>query len=225
VEGSKIDLRQADAILKHRPDIIMFEMPRGKNDIGTIFNKFSCEKKPLKRVNEIIKKLELSAKKYPYALSDVAVWDNIKKLWTEGKDVKIYNIDSPDEIRREFHLFQDPGYPAVRKDPVFWAYLYLRDSHIAKNIKWVLDNYTDKNDPLVAVFLQSIHWKHATFLITNPTNGEIWKYYFGRFPKLTPGMLEELISKKSKVLARHWKKEMNQRCGIFEKTKRREENY
>lgn len=209
VEGDKIDLRQADTILKYCPDIIMFEMPAGKNGPDTVFNKYPCGKKPLKKVDEIIQKLEISAKKYPYAFSDVAVWNNIKKLWAEGKDVKIFNIDSPDEIRREFHLFQNPGYPAVRKDPVFWAYLYLRDSYMTENIKLALDNYSGKKDPIIAIFLQSIHWKHAEFLLKNPTPAEIWKYYFGRFPKLTSKILEEMILRKSKVLAQYWKKETN----------------
>jgi len=76
---------------------------------------------------------------------------------------------------------------------------------MAENIKKVLKNYSDKTEPVVAVFLQSIHWKHVQFLMKDPTFPEIWKYYFHRFPKLTEKTLEELFSKKGKLLAEVWK--------------------
>lgn len=205
VEGDKIDSRQAVAVLKHRPDIILFELPAGKHGPDTVFNKYPCDKKPLKKVGEIIKKLNDAAKKYPYAESDVLVWENIKKLWGDGVNTQIYNIDVPDELRRQNFLFETDGYPACRKDPVFWAYLFVRDNHMARNIEIILSQYSEKKNPTVAVFLQSIHWKHVEFLLKNPTSAEIWKYYFGRFRKLTPETLEELVSKRSKVLARYWK--------------------
>jgi len=80
IEGDTIDIRQTRAILKYRPDIIIFEMPAGKNGPGTIFNRYTCDKKPLKKVHEIIKNLKISAQKFPYAASDINVWENIKKL-------------------------------------------------------------------------------------------------------------------------------------------------
>lgn len=206
VEGDKIDPRQATAVLKYRPDIIMFELPGGKNGPDTIFNKCPCEKKPIEKVDEIIKKLNCVAKKYPYAKSDVLVWENIKKLWSDGINTQVYNIDVPDELRRKNSLFEIDGYPACRKDPVFWAYLFVRDNHMARNIEMILNSYSEKNNPTIAVFLQSIHWKHVEFLLKNPTPAETWKYYFGRFRKLTPETLEELISKRSKVLGRYWQK-------------------
>lgn len=130
VEGDKADLRQAEAVLKHRPDIIIFEMPQGGNrGPGTIFNRYSCANKPIEKVDEIIKRLKIASKKYPYAASDIAVWENIKKLWGEGVNTLIYNVDAPDRMRREFSLFTKRGYPAVRKERLFWAYLYLRDTY------------------------------------------------------------------------------------------------
>lgn len=204
VEGDKIDPRQATAVLKYRPDIILFELPEGKNGPDTIFNKYPCEKKPIKKVSEIIKKLNGAAKKYPYAKSDVFVWENIKKLWADGVNTQIYNIDVSDELRRQNSLFEIDGYPACRKDPVFWAYLFVRDFHMARNIQEILARYSEKENPVVAVFLQSIHWKHAVFLLGKPSKKEIWKYYFGRFSKLTPETFLGLVSKRSKVLARYW---------------------
>lgn len=204
VEGDKIDLRQATAVLKYRPDIILFELPEGENGPDTIFNKYPCEKKPIKKVGEIIKKLNGVAKKYPYAKSDVFVWENIKKLWADGINTQIYNIDTPDALRRQSSLFEIGGYPACRKDPLFWAYLFVRDNTMAKNAQEILNRYSGKQNPVVLVFLQSIHWKHVVFLLGKPSQKEIWKYYFGRFSKLTPEMLLELVSKRSELLARYW---------------------
>ncbi len=206
VEGDKIDSRQAEAVLKYRPDVILFELPAGKNGPDTVFNKYPCEKKPLKKVDEIIKKLHDAAKKYPYAESDVLVWENIKKLWADGVNTQIYNVDTPDELRRQNFLFEAGGYPACRKDPVFLAYLFVRDSHMAKNIQEILDRYSEKENPVILVFLQSIHWNHVLFLLGKPSQKEIWKYYFGRFPKLTPALLVGMILKRSSVLARYWQK-------------------
>lgn len=164
VEGDKADLRQAEAVLKHRPDIIIFEMPQGSSrGPGTIFNLYSCANKPIEKVDEIIKGLKVSARKYPYALSDIAVWENIKTLWKEGVNTQIYNVDAPDRMRREFSLFTKQGYPAVRKEWFFWGYLYLRDTYMARNIKKALDGYSKKKNPTVLIFLQSIHWKHSSF--------------------------------------------------------------
>lgn len=207
VEGDKADLRQAEAVLKHRPDIIIFEMPQGSSSgPGTIFNRYSCSNKPIEKVDEIIKGLKVSAKKYPYALSDVAVWGNIKILWKQGVNVQIYNVDAPDRMRREFSLFAKQGYPAVRKDWFFWAYLYLRDTYMARNIKQALDGYSKKKNPTVLIFLQSIHWKHVQFLLTNPTKEKIWEFYFGKFPKIESNMIESQIKERSKILGDYWKR-------------------
>ena len=206
IEGDKAYYRQAKAIVEHKPDIIIFEMPQGKNSPNTVFNNYSCDKKPIEKVYKIIKKLKIAAKKYPYALSDVAVWNNIEKLWAQGINTQIYNIDSPDKIRRECHLFKN-GYPVVRKDWLFWVYLYLRDSFMTKNLKIILDNYSVKKNPTTLIFLQSIHWKHVQFLSTDPSKEKIWKYYFGRCKDLRPNKrIEGKITERSRVLASYWKK-------------------
>lgn len=139
IEGNKIDLRQAEAVLKYKPDIIIFEMPKGKNGPSTIFNRYSCKNKPIDKVDKIISNLEIVAKKYPYALSDVAVWKNIKKLWGQGINTQIYNVDSPDLLRRGYVYFERK-YSFLANKWLFWVYLYLRDFYMAKNIKIVFDN-------------------------------------------------------------------------------------
>lgn len=206
VEGDKADLRQAQAVLKHRPDIIIFEMSCSNGGPGIVFNRYSCENKPFEKVNEIISKLKVSAKKYPYAESDIAVWENIKALWEDGVNAQIYNVDAPDRMRREFNLFTAEGYPSVRKDWLFWTYLYLRDTCMARNIKKALDGYSKKKNPTVLIFLQSIHWKHAQFLLTDPSKEKIWEFYFGRFPRVKINMIEKHIRERSKVLGEYWKK-------------------
>jgi hypothetical protein len=207
IEGDKIDSRQALAVLKYRPDIIIFESPMEKGGPGMVFNKYPCDKKPLEKVDEIIKNCKISAKEFPYAESGVALWENIKKMWSEGNNVQVYKVDTPQDLRRE-HFLMHMQYPACRKDPLFWAYLYVRDKTMAKNIKLALNDYTGKKDPVVAIFMQSIHWKHVQFLMQAPKPSEVWKYYFGRFSKLTKDEIEEILLRRSKILSRYWKKEV-----------------
>lgn len=204
IEGDKIDLRQANAILKYKPDIVLFELPAGKLGPDTLFNKYPVHKKPLKKVDEIIKNLKESALKYPYALSDVATWENIKKLWAQGHNVYIYNIDSPNELRRGY-FETEVAYPKARRAWLFWVYLYIRDSYMAKNTGVVLENYRDKTSPIVVVFVQSIHWKHVLFLLEKPKKEEVFKYYFGRFPKLSSKTIDSELKQKNLFLYTWWR--------------------
>lgn len=211
VEGNKIDLRQADAVLDHKPDIIFFERPQNKNGKpGTVFNHYSCRTKPTKKINEIIKEAKIAAKEFPYAEGDIFIWKNINKLWDEGINTQIYNVDSPQRMRAEgFYLFNKPiseGYPGVRKDWLFWAYLYLRDSYMANNIRSVLKTYSLKPDPTICIFIESIHWQHIQFLLENPSKEKIWKYYFSRFPGIKPNTLQRKIRERSKIIAEYWEK-------------------
>lgn len=211
VEGDKIDLRRAKAVLKHKPDIIIFELPQNNRGAGLIFNRYSCSNKPIEEVNKIIKENRIAAKKFPYVASDIAVWKNIEKLWKQGINTQVYNVDSPAKLRKEsFYLFHKSisnGYPAVRKDWLFWLCLYLRESCMAKNAKRILDNYHFKKDPTILIFLESIHWNHVKFLLTNPSKEKIWKYYFGRFKNLKANKnIENQIRARSLTLNNFWKK-------------------
>lgn len=205
VEGDKADLRQAGAVSRWKPDIVIFELPQSRSGKpGTIFNRYSCAHKPIQKVEEIIKGKKRAAKKYPYALSDVSVWENIQKLWREGINTQVYNVDSPRQMRSEFNLF--PHYPACRKDWLFWAYLYLRDTYMARNIRWVLEHYSGRKDPTILIFLQSIHWDHAQFLLGNPSPRKVWDFYLGKFSQIKPKTIEKEIGKRSKILAKYWRK-------------------
>lgn len=204
VEGNRIDLRQAQSVLKHRPDMIFFEFPAGKNGPDTIFNKYPADKKPLKKVDALIARLRISALEYPYALSDVAVWENIKQLWAEGHNVLLYNVDAPDALRRAYKLEYEMPYPQARKDWLFWAYLYLRDVSMAKNVTDILSHHKGKNSPLIAVFIQSIHWEHVEFLMGKPSKANIFQYYFGKFPEIHKHNLEDNLKKRNPFMYKWW---------------------
>lgn len=208
-EGAETDLRQAELILKHRPDIILFELPAGSNGPATIFNKYEVNKKPFKKVTEIIKKLKQATKRYPYAKSDIVVWENIMKLWKQNHNIYIFNIDAPKELRKKYSETLEPKYPQARQDWLFWVYLYIREKYMAKNIAKILENYKGKEKPVIAVFLQSIHWNHVKFLLKNPKESEIFRYYFGRFPRLKKETLGQKIKKRSPLLYRYWQTTKN----------------
>jgi len=196
VEGDHIDLRQAAAIKRFRPDIVLFELP-------------SNQAVPTNQaeIDQIIAHLEIAAKKYPYARSDIAVWQNIGQLWRAGCHLQAFNIDGPDGLRRVVNTEFTEKYPAVRRDWLFWAYLYTRERQMADNIERIINN-CDKPNPTVAVFLQSIHWKHVRFLMRHPQPPQIWRYYFGRFPEITPENIDDKIRQRSPTLGRFWKRRL-----------------
>ncbi|PIP58101.1 MAG: hypothetical protein COX02_02035 [Candidatus Vogelbacteria bacterium CG22_combo_CG10-13_8_21_14_all_37_9] len=206
IEGDKIDLRQANAVLKYKPDIILFELPLGRLGPNTIFNNYPVNKKPLKKVTEIIKNLRIMSKKYPYAKSDITVWKNIKKLWAQGHNVYIYNIDTPSELRKKYFKNFKSKYSEAHKDWLFWIYLYIREMYMKKNIQYILKNYKEKRNPTIAVFVQLIHWKHIQFLLKNPDKPKIWKYYFGKFSNLKIKTIDYEIKNRSLSLDHWWKK-------------------
>jgi len=205
VEGKHIDMRQADVVSLYKPDMIFFEMPSRNGDPSLIFNKYSAKNKPLIKVRQIKNNLEIDAKKYPYALSDVAVWENIEKLWKEGQNTLLFNIDGPKKLRAHRHeLYGHIPYPALVRSWWFWAYQLMREMEMKENIESILKNYKVKKRPVVTVFLQSIHWDHVQFLLTHPSRQAIWKYYFGKFPKVTPENIGVLLKEKDKVLYKYW---------------------
>ena len=205
VEGKHIDMRQADVVFLYKPDMIFFEMPSRNGDPSLIFNKYSAKNKPLIKVRQIKNNLKIDAKKYPYALSDVAVWENIEKLWKEGQNTLLFNIDGPKKLRaHHYELYGHIPYPTLVRSWWFWAYQLMREMEMKENIESILKNYKEKKRPVVAVFLQSIHWDHVQFLLTHPSRQAIWKYYFGNFPKVTPENIGVLLKEKDKVLYKYW---------------------
>lgn len=101
-EGNRTDLRQARVVARYRPDIILFEYPAKSGNPSLVFNRYSPAKKPFKEVERRKRGFKIAARKFPYALSDIHVWENIEKLWRGGHNVLLFNIDGPDDLRRDY---------------------------------------------------------------------------------------------------------------------------
>lgn len=204
---TKPDLRQAEYVLKYKPDIIIFELGADKTP-DTIYNKYSVKDKPLKLVKERQKWLKKVSKNPGNgdAISDVISWDNIMKVWSEGHNILIYNADSSNELRKEFFEVWKYMYPSALKNWLWWVQIYLREKYMAKNIKWILEKNKDKEKLVIAIFLQSFHWKHVKFLLTNPPKKEIWEYYFSKFKEVNINSIGNKIKKENKVFYKYWVK-------------------
>jgi hypothetical protein len=209
VEGKRVDLRQANVVARHKPDFIFFELPATKGGPASSFNNYAPIKKPFRAVRKIKDDLRKASRKYPYALSDVAVWENIEGLWREGHNILLFNVDAPAALRSHYHeRYGDIPYSRARKHWWFWAYLLMRDRWMAENIREILKGQLGKREVVtIAVFLQSIHWEHVKFLLTKPSRKRIWKFYFGNFPELTPANVGERLREEDSTLYRYWQKE------------------
>jgi len=84
------DYRQAEVVLKHKPDIIIFEKANNGKTPNTIYNRYSCKNKPIQLVRKHQKWLKEKSKEYGDAASGIPMWDNIIKLWSEDHNVLLY---------------------------------------------------------------------------------------------------------------------------------------
>lgn len=207
-EKDKLDLRQAKAVLKYKPDIIFLEYPNNKKTPDTIFNKFSPLNKPIKKLpNKFSKKTLLLC---PWLKSDIIMWDNIVHLWKKEKhQVLVYYADAKEELLNEWLIVWENMYPSALKNWLWWVKIYLREYYMVKNIKWALSKYKSKENLTVLVFLQSFHWEHVRFLLKNPSSKQIWNYYFGKFKGLKPSIITKILQKENKVFYKYWKKISN----------------
>ena len=55
-ESGEIDMRQAKAVLRHKPDVIIFEAPSNTRTASSIFNKFKPNAKPMREFAAIQKR-------------------------------------------------------------------------------------------------------------------------------------------------------------------------
>ncbi len=208
IEGKKVDLRQADAVLRHRPDAIIFEAPSSGRTPSLVYNKYRPSNKPLAEVAKHKKKLKQVSKKYPWVLSDISVYDNIVKLWKEGVDVKLYNVDASSELLRVGSRIDHDWNPKPHHRGThfqWWVRIYLREKIMAENIQWVVSK-NKKKDLKVLIFLQSFHWRNVQFLMSNPTKKQIYEYYFGKFKDIEIETIGNKIKKENKILYKYWKK-------------------
>jgi len=206
-EENRLDYRQARAVLKYRPDIIIFESAAEKFNPETVFNKYSPENKPLAEFRKVQSDLRKVSKRFKDALSDVKTWENIAQLWREGHNVLVYNVDAPREMRREFFDVWRHMYPCALKNWLWVASrFYIREVIMAGHVTNILKKYKGKTNPTVLVCLQKTHWVHVKFLLSHPTKAQIWKYYFGKFKEVTPRTIGGKIKAANKVFYKYWKK-------------------
>ena len=88
-EGKRIDLRQAKAVLKYKPDLIFLEYPTNYL-------------KPIKKPIHINKKIIL---KFPWTESDNYMWANIKKIWKNGYNTFVYAVDGPYDLVTKANIY------------------------------------------------------------------------------------------------------------------------
>ncbi|MCK5286072.1 MAG: hypothetical protein KAJ58_02505 [Candidatus Pacebacteria bacterium] len=205
-EIDALDLRQANAVLKHKPDIIILEYPNNNKTPNLSFNNYDALKKPQKMVNDRIKEFPKHILKIsPWVKSDTIMWKNIASLWKKNHQILVYSVDAPNELTGELLDVWRYTYPCVKKNWVWWVQIYLRERIMANNLQWVLDNYKEKENPTILIFLQDFHWKHVKFLLKNPGKEEIWNYYFNKYSEISKPNISVKIKKINKVFYKYWK--------------------
>ena len=208
-EGKNIDMRQANAVLKYRPDIIIFEAPCNEKTPDLIYNKFSPSKKPQSELIKYKEMLHKVAKKFSWVESDIYVYDNIATLWKEGHDIKLYNVDGPSELLKINLKFDDKKYPKPYRRGthfVWWVRIYIREKIMTKNVQWILSHYKNKKDFTGLVFLESFHWRNVKFQLSKPPKKQMWNYYFGNFRDLNQKNIGSRIKENNKLLYKYWLK-------------------
>jgi len=206
-ESNKIDTRQAEAVLRKKPDVIFFEAPFDNKDVE-LFNKFPINKKPFGKVKQYQKMLLKVSKKYRWVKSDILVFDNIVKLWKSGHDVKLYNVDGPSGLLK---ITIDNGWNRLdlpkRRGVHFgwWVYIYLREKVMSDNISKIIKKLPV--DTVVLVFLQKFHWLNVKYQLQNKNKKDIFKYYFGKFKGVSISNINKTVDERCpKKLIKFWNK-------------------
>lgn len=207
-ETRRADYRQARAVLKYKPDIIIFELPEQKGRAESPYNKLACDKKPKKEIESQIKNLvnEYKKSKDGVALSDAKTWENILKTWDAGTNTKLFFVDAPKEFRQELFEVWHGCYPCATNNWLWWVQIYLRERIMANHIQKILSGYKEKESPVILIFLQSFHWIHVKYLLSNPSKNDIYKYYFGKFWRINQKNIKEKIKKNNKTFYKYWMK-------------------
>jgi len=170
-------------------------------------NKLPPSKKPVSEVRKHQQMLRRVARRYPWVASDVAVYDEVVKLWHEDHNVQLFSVDGPRELLRESIKNEWGNISRPRKRGVhlpWWVYIYLRERIMTSNIEKALA--TLPHDATVLVFLQKFHWLNAQFLLTKPSNKQIYQYYFAAFDTPQRSLEKRIISLNNAILLRYWKK-------------------
>lgn len=202
-EGKSIDLRQANAIKRYHPRIVLLEYPNNDRTTAFSFNKYSAKRKPLRVVRKIQDSLKRVARKNPWVLSDVQMWENIISEWGNGNNLLVYKVDGPTDLVSSGNVANDfRGIPHHIK---WWVRIYLREQFMLKNTQYILRKHPKEN---TLVFLQSFHWNNVEFLLNDPLKSDVWDRYFGRFRELNRAELEKKI-KYDKTLLKYWNNDLS----------------
>jgi hypothetical protein len=204
-EVNGIDLRQANALLKHKPDMVFWEAPSNKNSASLILDPRQSIVQQKDTLRERISYLKEVAKKVPWAASDIHVYENAIKLIENGYKIRMYHVDGPHElllqtILNKWDLIEKPRQKG--RHILWWTYIYLRERIMANNIKPLLKN----KDQKILIFMQKFHWLHVNFLLSEPSKDMIWGYYFGKFENVTRKNISEILKTRNKVLHKFWLK-------------------
>ncbi len=204
-EVDGIDLRQANAVLKHQPDLIIREAPGTENGPVLAFNPKESLTVQQNKLKKVISSLKEIAKNDPWVVSDIRIYENVIELLKKGHKIRMYDVDAPRDLLREtiinkWNLIDKPRRRGIHL--LWWTYIYLREKIMSKNIRPLLD----RENLMVLMFLQKFHWLDVSFLLSNPSKDKIWQYYFGRFKGVNRGNITEIIKSKNKVLYKYWLK-------------------
>lgn len=205
-EDNVIDLRQAKLISRYKPDIILLEYPGQKNKYNTIIDCSFNSKQSIKKIQSIQYRLRGMMKLVPWLKSEMKMLDNIIKLIKSGRRVEIYGIDGPKDLLIERYNLWKGQYPQIAKNWLWWVRIFLREKYMVKNIKSILKHYKLENNPNVAVFLQSFHWRHVKFLLKNYSEAKIWHYYFSKFGKyINSDNIASKIKTENDIFYKYWR--------------------
>ncbi len=206
-ETDELDLRQANAVLKYKPDIIILEYPNNNRTPDLLFNRYKALEKPKSMIKERVKDFSDKVLKiHPWARADTIMWKNVVSLWSKDHQVLVYAIDAPSELTKEWLDVWRYTYPSVKKNWIWWVQIYLRERIMANNMQWILKNYKEKENPITLIFLQDFHWSHVKFLLKNPSKNEIWDYYFKKFTEINRSNITIKIKNLNKIYYKYWKK-------------------
>lgn len=197
------DPRQADAVLRYKPDMIFCEVPSAEGKASLVFDPRKSIKDTEDKLKEIIKKLRKFSKKVPWAISDIEMHKNVAELLKGGYKVRMYNVDAPVELTKEailnkWHLMDKPRRRGSHL--LWWVYIYLRERIMSKNMKPLLK----MGDQTILIFLQKFHWLNVRFLLSNPSKDDIWNYYFGKFKKFNKQNISKILKEENKILYKYW---------------------
>ena len=203
-EQNKIDLRQANAVIRHKPNIIIFEAPV---QIG-LSPLFLDSKQPILKQKEILKikisNLKKVAKINKWVESDIKVFENVYELIKSGHDIKLYNVDGPSELLQQtiinkWNLIDKPR----RRGNHFlwWTYIYLREKMMTDNIRPILKENKNKT---ILIAMQKFHWLNVKFQLSNPSKDELWNYYFGKFKNINKKEVANKLKKENEILYKYW---------------------